>query len=175
MTIPQHLEYAYSLIKDVNDFPKPGIIFKDITPVLLDDRAFSSVLDDFSGHLNGANKIAGIESRGFIFAAALAAKNDIGLVLMRKPGKLPRDTHSVSYELEYGSDSLHVHSDSIHKTDSVFIVDDVLATGGTMWAAAELVKMAGAHLTNCAVFLEIEFLKGRDKLPKVPLYSSIVI
>jgi adenine phosphoribosyltransferase len=175
MTIPQHLNYAHSLIKDVADFPKPGIIFKDITPVLLDERAFSSVLDDFSSKLNGANKIAGIESRGFIFAAALAAKNDKGLVLMRKPGKLPRDTHSVSYDLEYGSDSLYVHSDSIHKNDSVFIVDDVLATGGTMWAAAELVKMTGANLVNCAVFLEIEFLKGRDKLPNVPLYSSIVI
>lgn len=173
--IPKHLEHAHSLIKDVADFPKPGIIFKDITPVLLDDRAFASVLDDFSNQLNGANKIAGIESRGFIFAAALAAKNNLGLVLMRKPGKLPRDTHSVSYELEYGFDSLQVHLDSINKNDSVFIVDDVLATGGTMWAASELVKMSGANLVNCAVFLEIEFLNGRSRIPNLPIYSSMVV
>lgn len=173
--VPKHLEFAHSLIKDVEDFPKPGIIFKDITPVLLDERAFASVLDDFSSQLNGANKIAGIESRGFIFAAALAAKNDLGLVLMRKPGKLPRETHSVSYDLEYGSDALHMHHDSLSQRDSVFIVDDVLATGGTMWAAAELVKKSGARLANCAVFLEIEFLAGRSRVSNLPLYSSIVV
>jgi len=175
MNVAPALQYAHSLIKDVVDFPKPGIIFKDITPVLLDEKAFASVLADFSEHLNGANKVAGIESRGFIFAAALAAKNDLGLVLMRKPGKLPRDTHSVSYDLEYGSDSLHIHHDSIGQNDSVFVVDDVLATGGTMWAATELVKKTGAQLANCAVFLEIDFLKGREKLNQIPLYSSIVV
>lgn len=173
--IPNHLEYAHSLIKDVKDFPKPGIIFKDITPVLLDEKAFNSVLTDLSNQLNGANKIAGIESRGFIFAAALAAKNDLGLVLMRKPGKLPRETHSVSYDLEYGSDSLHMHHDSVNQNDSVFIVDDVLATGGTMQAAVGLVSKAGAKIANCGVFLELSFLKGRDKFPKTPLYSSLVI
>lgn len=173
--IPEHLKYAHSLIKDVVDFPKPGIIFKDITPVLLDEKAFSSVLDDFSQQLNGANKVAGIESRGFIFAAALAARNNLGLVLMRKPGKLPRETHSVSYELEYGSDSLHMHHDSVGKDDFVFVVDDVLATGGTMWAAAELIKKSDAQLANCAVFLEIDFLKGREKLNQLPLYASIIV
>lgn len=173
--IPNHLEYAHSLIKDVKDFPKPGIIFKDITPVLLDERAFNSVLTDFSNQLNGANKIAGIESRGFIFAAALAAKNDLGLVLMRKPGKLPRETHSVSYDLEYGSDSLHMHHDSVNPSDSVFIVDDVLATGGTMWAATELIHKTGASLANCAVFLELSFLAGRKKLGEHPYYAALVI
>lgn len=173
--IPEHLAYAHSLIQDVPDFPKPGIIFKDITPVLLDDRAFNSVLEDFSNQLNGANKIAGIESRGFIFAAALAARNDLGLVLMRKPGKLPRKTHSVSYDLEYGSDSLHMHDDTLSEKDSVFVVDDVLATGGTMWAAAELVKKSGAQLANCAVFLELSFLSGRKKLGELPYYPSLVI
>lgn len=175
MKIPPSLEYACSLIKDVEDFPKPGIIFKDITPVLIDERAFASVLDDFSKQLNGANKIAGIESRGFIFASALAAKNNLGLILMRKPGKLPRETHSVSYDLEYGSDALHMHHDSVNKNDSVFIVDDVLATGGTMRAAAELVKKSGARLANCAVFLEIDFLAGRSQLAGLPFYSSIVV
>ncbi|MGA0798779.1 MAG: adenine phosphoribosyltransferase [Candidatus Nanopelagicales bacterium] len=173
--IPEHLKYAHSLIQDVLDFPKPGIIFKDITPVLLDEKAFSSVLDDFSQQLNGANKVAGIESRGFIFAAALAAKNDLGLVLMRKPGKLPRETHSVDYALEYGTDSLHVHVDSIIAGDSVFLVDDVLATGGTMRAAGELVQLAKANVARAAVFLEISALKGRDLLGNLPLYSSLII
>lgn len=175
MKIPSNLQHAFSLIKDVPNFPKPGVTFKDITPVLLDDKAFASVLEDLSRHLNGANKVAGIESRGFIFAAALAAKHDLGLVLMRKPGKLPRDTHSISYELEYGTDSIHVHADSIKPTDTVFIVDDVLATGGTMWAASELVKKSGAKLANCAVFLEISFLAGRSKIADLPFYSSIVV
>lgn len=173
MIIPKHLEHAYSLIKDVADFPKPGILFKDITPILQDEKAFQSVIDDLSSQLNGANKVAGIESRGFIFAAAIAAKNNLGLVLMRKPGKLPRETHSVSYDLEYGKDALHMHSDAISEKDSVFIVDDVLATGGTMWAAAELVKKTGGQLTNCAVFIEITALGGREKLSSIPVHSSI--
>lgn len=173
MIIPEHLEHAYSLIKDVADFPKPGILFKDITPILQDEKAFQSVIDDLSSQLNGANKVAGIESRGFIFAAAIAAKNNLGLVLMRKPGKLPRETHSVSYDLEYGKDALHMHSDAISEKDSVFIVDDVLATGGTMWAAAELVKKTGGQLTNCAVFIEITALGGREKLSSIPVHASI--
>ena len=175
MIIPSHLEYAYSLIRDVADFPKPGILFKDITPILQDEKAFQSVIDDLANQLNGANKVAGIESRGFIFAAAIAAKNNLGLVLMRKPGKLPRATHSVSYDLEYGKDALHMHSDAISEKDSVFVVDDVLATGGTMWAATELVKQSGADLTNCAVLLEITFLNGRERLKSKPLYSSISV
>jgi adenine phosphoribosyltransferase len=173
--IPEHLKYAHSLIKDVVDFPKPGIVFKDITPVLLDEKAFSSVLDDFSQQLNGANKVAGIESRGFIFAAALAAKNNLGLVLMRKPGKLPRQTFSVEYDLEYGSDSLHVHSDSIKKTDSVFLVDDVLATGGTMKAAIDLIRLSAGKIAAAAVFLEITFLQGRDLLKGEVVYSSLKV
>lgn len=173
MIIPKHLEHAHSLIKDVSDFPKAGILFKDITPILQDEKAFQSVIDDLSSQLNGANKVAGIESRGFIFAAAIAAKNNLGLVLMRKPGKLPRETHSVSYDLEYGKDALHMHSDAISEKDSVFIVDDVLATGGTMWAAAELVKKTGGQLTNCAVFIEITALGGREKLSSIPVHSSI--
>jgi adenine phosphoribosyltransferase len=101
MNIPTHLEYAYSKIFDVPDFPKPGILFKDITPVLQDPRAFNDAVEDLASHLNGANIVAGIESRGFIFAAAIAAKYNLGLVLLRKPGKLPRKTHVVQYQLEY--------------------------------------------------------------------------
>lgn len=175
MNIPQSLQYAHSKIADVIDFPKPGIIFKDITPVLQDEKAFNEVLDDLAKHLNGANKVAGIESRGFIFAAALAAKHKLGLVLFRKPGKLPRQTHVMQYQLEYGFDSLEVHKDAINSSDSVFIVDDVLATGGTMWAACELVKKSGGKLANCAVFIEISALNGRTRLSSIPLHSSIII
>ena len=175
MNIPQSLQYAHSKIADVIDFPKPGIIFKDITPVLQDEKAFNEVLDDLAKHLNGANKVAGIESRGFIFAAALAAKHKLGLVLFRKPGKLPRQTHVMQYQLEYGFDSLEVHKDAINSSDSVFIVDDVLATGGTMWAASELVKKSGGKLANCAVFIEISALNGRTRLSSIPLHSSIII
>lgn len=175
MNIPQNLQYAHSKIADVIDFPKPGIIFKDITPVLQDEKAFNEVLDDLAKHLNGANKVAGIESRGFIFAAALAAKHKLGLVLFRKPGKLPRETHVMQYQLEYGFDSLEVHKDAINSSDSVFIVDDVLATGGTMWAASELVKKSGGKLANCAVFIEISALNGRTRLSSIPLHSSIII
>jgi len=175
MNIPQSLQYAHSKIADVIDFPKPGIIFKDITPVLQDEKAFNEVLDDLAKHLNGANKVAGIESRGFIFAAALAAKHKLGLVLFRKPGKLPRETHVMQYQLEYGFDSLEVHKDAINSSDSVFIVDDVLATGGTMWAASELVKKSGGKLANCAVFIEISALNGRTRLSSIPVHSSIII
>lgn len=175
MIIPKHLEYAYSLIQDVADFPKPGILFKDISPLLLDKTAFGDVLADLSKHLNGANQIAGMESRGFLFAAALAAKNNLGLVLLRKPGKLPRATYRVDYQLEYGSDALEMHKDALTSTDSVFLVDDVLATGGTMWAATELVKLSGAKLAYCAVFLEISILNGREQLAGIPLHASITI
>lgn len=171
----QNLDYAKSKIADVIDFPKKGIVFKDITPVLQDEKAFNQVLDDLSNQLNGANKVAGIESRGFIFAAALAARNKLGLVLFRKPGKLPRPTHVVQYELEYGFDSLEVHTDAINNSDSVFIVDDVLATGGTMWAATELVKKSGGKVANCAVFIEISALNGRTRLSSIPVHSSIII
>ncbi len=131
MSKSEHLEYALSKIADVPDFPKPGILFKDITPLLQDKKAFSDAVDDLASHLNGANKVAGIESRGFIFAAAIAAKHNLGLVLLRKPGKLPRKTHVVQYQLEYGFDSLEIHQDALDKNDEVLLVDDVLATGGT--------------------------------------------
>ena len=175
MTTQKHLEYAYSKIFDVPDFPKPGILFKDITPVLQDPRAFNDAVEDLASHLNGANIVAGIESRGFIFAAAIAAKYNLGLVLLRKPGKLPRKTHVVQYELEYGFDSLEMHQDSLDKNDLVLLVDDVLATGGTMMAGCELIAKSGAKLTNCAVFIEISALNGRNRLSSIPIHSSIIV
>jgi adenine phosphoribosyltransferase len=175
MSQNQHLKYAQSKITDVPDFPKPGVLFKDITPVLQDKQAFSDAVDDLAKHLNGANKVAGIESRGFIFAAAIAAKHNLGLVLLRKPGKLPRKTHVVQYQLEYGFDSLEMHEDSLDKNDRVLLVDDVLATGGTMMAGCELIAKSGAKLTNCAVFIEISALNGRNRLSSIPVHSSIIV
>ena len=175
MNIPKHLEYAYSRIVDVADFPKPGILFKDITPVLEDEKAFAAVVDDLASHLNGANKVAGIESRGFIFASAIAAKHNLGLVLLRKPGKLPRETHVIQYQLEYGFDSLEMHIDSLNQKDSVILIDDVLATGGTLLAGSELIAKSGARLTNSAVFIEISALKGRTRLSSIPVHSSIIV
>lgn len=175
MTTPKHLEYAHSRISDVPDFPKPGILFKDITPVLQDPRAFNDAVEDLASHLNGANIVAGIESRGFIFAAAIAAKNNLGLVLLRKPGKLPRETHVVQYQLEYGFDSLELHQDALDKNDSVLLIDDVLATGGTLLAGSELIAKTGAKLTNCAVFIEISALNGRNRLSSIPVHSSIIV
>ena len=175
MNIPKHLEYTYSKIFDVPDFPKPGILFKDITPVLQDPRAFNDAVEDLASHLNGANIVAGIESRGFIFAAAIAAKYNLGLVLLRKPGKLPRKTHIVQYQLEYGFDSLEIHEDSLDKNDSVLLIDDVLATGGTLLAGSELIAKTGAKLTNCAVFIEISALNGRNRLSSIPVHSSIIV
>ena len=175
MFIPPHLEYAISKIADVPDFPKPGILFKDITPLLQDKKAFNDAVDDLASHLNGANKVEGIESRGFIFAAAIAAKHNLGLVLLRKPGKLPRKTHVVQYELEYGFDSLEMHQDALDKNDRVLLVDDVLATGGTMMAGCELIAKSGAKLTNCAVFIEISALNGRNRLSSIPIHSSIIV
>ena len=175
MNIPKHLEYAHSRISDVPDFPKPRILFKDITPVLQDPKAFNDAVDDLATHLNGANIVAGIESRGFIFAAAIAAKNNLGLVLLRKPGKLPRETHVVQYQLEYGFDSLEMHQDALGKNDSVLLIDDVLATGGTLLAGSELIAKTGAKLTNCAVFIEISALNGRTRLSSIPVHSSIIV
>jgi adenine phosphoribosyltransferase len=175
MNIPKHLEYAYSKIFDVPDFPKPGILFKDITPVLQDPQAFNDAVEDLASHLNGANIVAGIESRGFIFAAAIAAKHNLGLVLLRKPGKLPRKTHVVQYQLEYGFDSLEIHEDSLDKNDSVLLIDDVLATGGTLLAGSELIAKTGAKLINCAVFIEISALNGRNRLVSIPVHSSIIV
>ena len=175
MSKNEHLVYAKSLIADVPDFPKPGILFKDITPVLQDPQAFQDVIEDLASHLNGANKVAGIESRGFIFAAAIAAKYNLGLVLLRKPGKLPRETHVVQYQLEYGFDSLEIHQDAVDKNDSVLLIDDVLATGGTLLAGSELIAKTGAKLTNCAVFIEISALNGRNRLSSIPVHSSIIV
>ncbi len=162
-------------IRDVVDFPKPGIVFKDITTLLRDASSFNRAVD-LLGHRyleREIDVVLGIEARGFIIGAALAYKLNKGVILVRKPGKLPYKTHSVEYELEYGSDALEIHQDAIEPGQKVLIADDVLATGGTVRAVIDLVRRMGGEIVECAFLAELRFLKGRDKLGDVPVYSLI--
>jgi len=164
-----------ALIVDVPDFPKPGIIFKDITPVLADPQAFRAVIEHLAERSEGlrADGILAIESRGFIFGAALAQRLGVPLQLVRKRGKLPRQALSVRYELEYGFDHLEVHTDAIRAGGRYLIVDDVIATGGTAAAVAELVARQGATVAACLFLIELTFLAGRDKLGGLDVMSLI--
>ncbi len=162
-----------SLIRDVPDFPKPGILFKDITPVLNHPKAFQSLVIHLAELVPpGTTRLASIESRGFILGAAVAHKLGLGMTLIRKPGKLPSKTISYSYQLEYGSDTLEIHADALDSTDKVCIIDDVLATGGTASAAELLCAKAGSKISGFAFMMELGFLKGREKL-KAPVQSLI--
>jgi len=165
------------LTLDVPDFPKPGIVFKDITPVLEDPSALKEVIDAIAQHWSerGITRIVGIESRGFIFGSAIAYAMDLGLTLVRKPGKLPRATRSVSYELEYGTDTLEIHVDALGEDDRVLIVDDVLATGGTAEAVCQLIGETGATIEGLAFALELGFLPGREKLPEHAEIQSLMV
>tara|TARA_B100000749_G_scaffold280899_1_gene280947 strand:- start:23521 stop:24042 length:522 start_codon:yes stop_codon:yes gene_type:complete len=170
------VEKINELIKDVPDFPKPGIVFKDITPVLENHEAFVSVARQFVNSLpEGVEKIVAMESRGFIFGAAVCQHIDAGLVLVRKPGKLPREVINHSYQLEYGTDTLEIHKDAIKPGEKVVILDDVLATGGTAAATKKLVEDLGGEIIGYEFLMEIEFLKGREKLPGVPVKALIQI
>lgn len=153
-------------IRDVPDYPKPGVVFKDITPLLGDPAAFSSAVDAIvvSFGRGSIDKVVGIEARGFIIAAPVAYHFGAGFVPLRKPGKLPHDTISESYDLEYGTETLEVHTDAFAPGDRVLIVDDVLATGGTARAAASLVEGAGATVAGLAFIIELSFLHGAEKL-----------
>jgi adenine phosphoribosyltransferase len=151
-------------IRDVPDFPKDGILFKDITPVLANHELFGRVADWMAVEYGGIDKIVGIESRGFIFASAMVHRAGAGLALARKKGKLPHVTVGAEYVLEYGSATLEMHKDSIQPGDRVVIVDDLLATGGTAAAAIELVKELGGEVLGCVFLIELGFLEGRRKL-----------
>ncbi|HSR86466.1 MAG TPA: adenine phosphoribosyltransferase [Streptosporangiaceae bacterium] len=155
----------FERIRDVPDYPKPGIVFKDITPLLADGPAFAAVVEALADGSEGVTKVAGIEARGFILAAPVAYVLGAGFVPVRKQGKLPAATLAESYELEYGEATLEVHIDAFGAGDRVLIVDDVLATGGTAAATAELVRRTGASVAGITVLLEIGFLAGRAKLP----------
>ncbi|TLS66314.1 adenine phosphoribosyltransferase [Mariprofundus erugo] len=162
------------LIRDVPDFPKPGIIFKDITPLLADGEAFSAVIEEMAALVDGrVDAIVGIESRGFIFGAALAQRLGLGLVTVRKPGKLPADVHAVEYELEYGVDRLEIHRDALAPGHRVVIVDDLLATGGTAAATVKLIEMLGAEVVSCLFVIELDFLEGRKALAGTAVASLL--
>jgi adenine phosphoribosyltransferase len=164
-------------IRNVPDFPIPGIQFKDITTLLKDAAAFQEVMrgltDRYSG--KGLTKVVGVESRGFIFGAALAHALGIGFVPVRKAGKLPADTIQRSYELEYGTATVELHRDALTPADRVVIIDDLLATGGTLAAAAELVQETGAAIEEIWVLIELAFLPGRAKLQGLPFHSELVV
>ena len=164
-----------SRIRDVADFPKPGVVFKDITPLLADHDVFTAVvsaLADAGRDASGSpvvDKVVGMEARGFILAAPVALALGVGFVPVRKPGKLPWRTHGVGYELEYGQETLEMHTDAVTAGERVLLVDDVLATGGTARATAELVRESGGEVCALAVLLELGFLHGREQLDGIPL------
>jgi adenine phosphoribosyltransferase len=162
-------------IRDVPDFPKPGVLFKDITPLLMDPDAFAYAVARLGAHFatRKIDAIAAAEARGFLFAAPIAIELHKPLIPLRKPGKLPFRTHSFRYDLEYGSAELHVHEDVIQPRARVLLVDDVLATGGTMQAGVKLVEKAGGVVVGCAFLVELRFLRGRDKLEGYPIFSLI--
>jgi adenine phosphoribosyltransferase len=162
-------------IRDIPDFPKPGIVFKDITPLLADGKLFGQTIDILAERYRGqkVDTVLGIESRGFIIGAPLAYKLGAGFSVVRKPGKLPYDTHSASYQLEYGTDTLEIHVDGISKNARVVIADDLIATGGTAKATAELVVKLGATVVECAFLIELAFLKGRERLKPHDVFSLV--
>ena len=164
-------------IREIPDFPKPGINFKDITPLLQNGRMFRKVVDHIADDCRTkrlvVDKVAGPEARGFIFGAALAYKLGVGLIPIRKPGKLPHQTATVQYALEYGMDAVEMHLDAVDPGQKVLLVDDLLATGGTIGACAELLQKRGADVVGCAFLLELTFLNGRKRLPHLPIFSLI--
>ena len=169
------LDQIRGLIRDVADFPQQGIVFKDITPVLADPIAFSTMIDLIVVHFGRGNvdKVAGIEARGFIIASPVAYHFGAGFVPVRKHGKLPSETVAEEYALEYGTATLEIHRDAVRPGERVLIVDDVLATGGTANATASLVEEIGGKVCGIACMIELDFLRGRDRLPGHELFSLI--
>ena len=162
-------------IRNVPDFPKKGIGFKDITTLLKDSQAFTRSIDELADHFADKNieVIVGIESRGFIFGAALAYKLSIPMVPVRRPGKLPAETIKEEYELEYGTDTVEIHNDAIEPGQNVLIIDDLLATGGTVAATAKLVEKLKGNIVGIGFLIELDFLNGRDKIEKYHVHSLV--
>jgi adenine phosphoribosyltransferase len=169
------LDQIRSRIRDIPDFPKAGILFRDITPLLTDGPAFRQAIDTIGDRYRErrVDVVVGVEARGFIVGSALAYKLGAGNVLVRKRGKLPYKTRQTSYDLEYGTDTLEIHEDAIRPGQRVLLVDDLLATGGTISAAAELVRQLGGDIVEVAFLIELTELKGRDRLGSLPVYSLI--
>lgn len=172
---PEIFDGLKKYIRDVPDFPKKGIIFKDITTLLKEGEAFAHVIDILYKRYKNAkiDKIIAVESRGFIFGGALAYKLGVGFVPVRKRGKLPSKTHSVTYDLEYGTDTLEIHCDAIKKGDRVLLLDDLLATGGTAKAVSELIEKMGGEIVEIAFLIELTFLDGRGKLKNHNIFTMI--
>lgn len=171
-------ELISARIRDVPDYPKPGIVFKDITPLLADAAGFAAVVDALAdGHREGepgrVDKVAGIEARGFIFAAPVALELGAGFVPVRKQGKLPAATYAETYQLEYGTATIEMHADAVNAGERVLIIDDVLATGGTAAATASLVRRSGAEVVGLAVVIELGFLNGRASLDALEVRSLL--
>lgn len=164
-----------SLIRDIPDFPKEGIIFKDITTLLNDANGLKLAIDEMCAPYKGKgiDLVVGAEARGFIFGPPIALNLNTGFVPIRKPGKLPYDTKSVTYDLEYGTDTLQIHKDAVKKGQNVLIVDDLLATGGTMAACCKLIETLGGNVAGCAFLIELCFLNGKDVLSKYDISSVI--
>jgi adenine phosphoribosyltransferase len=179
-TLPQlspifHPMDLKSIIREIPDFPKPGILFKDITTLLKDPVGFQFTIDSLAEQcapLN-PNYIVGMESRGFIFGTPLAYRLGVGFIPVRKPGKLPAAVHAIEYDLEYGTDSLEMHQDALRNNCRVLIVDDLIATGGTAGATAQLIEKNGGQLVGCAFVIELKDLQGRQQLPNVPIITLV--
>ncbi|HWK88486.1 MAG TPA: adenine phosphoribosyltransferase [Longimicrobium sp.] len=169
------MEHLKALIRDVPDFPTPGILFRDVTPLLRDPRGLAQVVDALAGRYRGReiDVVAGVESRGFIFGAPLAHALGLGFVPIRKLGKLPADTVRREYALEYGTNTLEMHRDAVHPGERVLIVDDLLATGGTAGAAAGLVEDVGGVVAELAFVIELTFLPGREALAAYPVHTLL--
>ena len=162
-------------IRDIPDFPKKGIIFKDITTLLQDAKSFTRMIDMIANRYIGQqiDKVVGVEARGFLIGAALAYKLGAGVVLVRKPGKLPSETFSKTYDIEYGTDTLEIHKDAIKPGEKILIADDLLATGGTVAAVVDMVSQLGGDIVECCFMTELGFLDGRKKLPEGKVYSLL--
>jgi len=171
----QKYEHISRAIRDVPDFPKPGVLFKDITTLIQKPELFREVIDIFEERYRGdeVEKIVAIEARGYLFASALAYRLGAGLVPIRKPGKLPAKTVSETYELEYGTDSIEMHKDALSPGDKVLLVDDLLATGGTAEAACKLIRGQQAELLGVAFLVELDFLQGRKRLSGCDIFSIV--
>ena len=172
---PIDCEPLKALIRTVPDFPKPGILFYDITTLLKDKKGYATLVDALAAHYIGedVDLVLGIEARGFIFGPALAYRLNAGFVPVRKPNKLPAETARVSYDLEYGTDALEIHLDAIEPGQRVIIVDDLLATGGTMEATARLVRQVGGVIVGLAFAVELDFLKGRERFKEYDVFSLL--
>ena len=164
-----------TLVRDVPDYPQVGVVFKDITPLLADGKAFAAVVDALAVTYGPVDKVAGVEARGFILAAPVACRLGVGFVPIRKKGKLPGATFAQDYDLEYGTATIEVLTDAFAPGERVLVIDDVLATGGTARATADLVQRAGARVAGLAVLLELSFLNGRAKLAGLPVSALLTV